>query len=115
MNDTNIFNYGNYHVMEIAYDGSVRELFALEETGMELDRAPLLNMEDDCLYVLFDGMDNEDRTDGSGGPLGRIPRDFYRGCSGTIFSRVRQRRCPCPMRSTHSSSMRFPVTGRRRL
>ncbi|WP_418550740.1 helix-turn-helix domain-containing protein [Hungatella sp.] len=53
----------NYHVMEIAYDGSVRELFALEETGMELDRAPLLNMEDDCLYVLFDGMDNEDRTE----------------------------------------------------
>lgn len=72
----------NYHVMEIAYDGSVRELFALEETGMELDRAPLLNMEDDCLYVLFDGMDNEDRTEriyrGAIGadPQGFLPRLF---------------------------------------
>ena len=72
----------NYHVMEITTDGSIRELFVLEETGMDLDRAPLLKMDDDCLYVLFDGMDNEDRTErvyqGAIGadPQGFLPRLF---------------------------------------
>lgn len=72
----------NYHVMEITSDGAVRELFVLEETGMDLDRAPLLKQDKDCLYVLFDGMDNEDRTEriyqGAVGadPQGFLPRLF---------------------------------------
>lgn len=52
-----------YHVMSVDAEGEEREAFCLEEYGMALDRAPKLKVEADCLYILFDGLDNEDTSE----------------------------------------------------
>lgn len=53
------FQY-DYHVMALDASGKGKKLFTLREDGMDLDRAPKLIHGKDKLYVLFEGIDNED-------------------------------------------------------
>lgn len=53
-------HYYIYHVCSIGKDGKEKELFRLEEYGMNLDRAPKLLADEKYLYILFEGLDNED-------------------------------------------------------
>lgn len=48
-----------YHIMGVDGEGKSRELFWLEEYGMDLERAPGIRADEEYLYVLFDGLDNE--------------------------------------------------------
>ncbi|WHH60878.1 helix-turn-helix transcriptional regulator [Petroclostridium sp. X23] len=67
----------NYHVMGIDSNKTVSQLFVLEETGMKLDRSPKMIYEEDCLYVLFEGLDNEDSVERIyDGKIGADPQAF---------------------------------------
>ena len=49
-----------YHVYGINSEQDRRLLFTIEQKGMNLDREPILKWDEQYLYVLFDGLDNED-------------------------------------------------------
>ena len=49
-----------YHVYGISNEQDRRLLFTIEQKGMNLDREPILKWDEQYLYVLFDGLDNED-------------------------------------------------------
>lgn len=50
----------DYHVYGIDAEGNSQKVFTLRENGMELDRNPKLIRRDNSLYILFEGLDNED-------------------------------------------------------
>ena len=49
-----------YHVYGINNEQDRRLVFTIEQKGMNLDREPILKWDEQYLYVLFDGLDNED-------------------------------------------------------
>lgn len=49
-----------YHVYGIDAKQDRRLLFTIEQKGMNLDREPILKWDEQYLYVMFDGIDNED-------------------------------------------------------
>ncbi len=49
-----------FHVMGLVEDGTEQEIFRLRQEGMRLQRAPKVLEDEKYLYVLFEGMDNED-------------------------------------------------------
>lgn len=49
-----------YHVYGINNEQEKRLLFTIEQKGMDLDREPILKWDDQYLYVMFDGLNNED-------------------------------------------------------
>lgn len=49
----------SYHIMGVTKD-EVKNIFTLREKGMDLDRAPKLIQGDEYMYILFEGLDNED-------------------------------------------------------
>lgn len=53
-------NYYNYRVGAVDENRKERILFTLQEHGMKLDRTPKLVETKQYLYILFDGLDNED-------------------------------------------------------
>ncbi len=63
-----------YHVCGINADGEKKELFGLEEYGMDPDRSPMLRADEAYVYVLFDGLDDEN----SGGRVydGKVQADI---------------------------------------
>lgn len=63
-----------YHVCGIGADGKKKELFGLEEYGMDPDRSPMLRADGEYVYVLFDGLDDEN----SGGRIydGKVQADI---------------------------------------
>ena len=69
-----------YHVYGINNEQDRRLLFTIEQKGMNLDREPILKWDEEYLYVLFDGLDNEDMGiriyDGKVGadPQGFLPK-----------------------------------------
>lgn len=69
-----IYPYSIFHVDE---DGQERLLFTLREQGMALDHAPRLTWDEDYLYVIFDGLDNEDPVERVyGDRVGASPQKF---------------------------------------
>lgn len=48
-----------YHVYGMNNEQDKRLLFTIEQKGMNLDREPILKWDEQYLYVLFDGLDNE--------------------------------------------------------
>ena len=50
----------DYHVYGVGAEGNSQKLFTLRENGMKLDRNPKLICRDNSLYILFEGLDNED-------------------------------------------------------
>lgn len=50
----------DYHVACVGKNGEAEDLFVLREKGMDLDRSPKLIRSGNMLYVLFEGIDNED-------------------------------------------------------
>lgn len=50
----------NYHVACVDEKGNSSDVLLLQEQGMDLDRAPKLIRCENTLYILFDGLDNED-------------------------------------------------------
>lgn len=63
-----------YHVCGVNADGEKKELFGLEEYGMDPDRSPMLRADEAYVYVLFDGLDDEN----SGGRIydGKVQADI---------------------------------------
>lgn len=67
----------NYHVVSVDATGTEQDLFVLQEKGMNLDTAPKLLVEDEMIYVLFSGMDNEDPIERVySGEVGADPQRF---------------------------------------
>lgn len=50
----------NYYVACVDEQGNSEDVLLLQEKGMDLDRAPKLIRCEDALYILFEGLDNED-------------------------------------------------------
>lgn len=50
----------NYYVGCVDEQGNSTDILLLQEQGMDLNRAPKLIQSEKVLYVLFDGLDNED-------------------------------------------------------
>lgn len=68
----------NYHVMGVNADGEAKEILCIQERGMDLDRAVKLCREDDKLYILFEGLDNEDPIERLyDGKMGADPQGFH--------------------------------------
>jgi len=69
-----------YHVYGMNNEQDRRLLFTIEQKGMNLDREPILKWDEQYLYVMFDGLDNEDMGihiyDGKVGadPQGFLPK-----------------------------------------
>ena len=49
-----------YHVYGINHQQDKRLLFTIKQKGMNLHREPILKWDEQYLYVIFDGIDNED-------------------------------------------------------
>lgn len=80
-----------YHIYGLGSKEDRRLLFTIEQKGMNLDREPVLKWDEQYLYVMFDGMDNEDMGiymyDGKVGadPQGFLPKLIrYRLSDGSI-------------------------------
>lgn len=68
----------NYHVMGVNAEGIAKEVVCIQERGMDLDRAVKLRQEKDRLYILFEGLDNEDPVERLyDGEIGADPQGFY--------------------------------------
>ena len=66
-----------YHVYGINNGQDKRLLFTIEQKGMNLDREPILKWDEQYLYVMFDGLDNEDeRIRIYDGKVGADPQGF---------------------------------------
>jgi hypothetical protein len=50
----------NYYVACVDEQGNSTDILLLQERGMNLNRAPKLIQSEEALYILFDGLDNED-------------------------------------------------------
>ena len=50
----------NYHVACVDEQGNSDDILVLQEHGMDLDRAPKLIQSENFLYIIFEGLDNED-------------------------------------------------------
>lgn len=67
----------NYHVACVDEQGNSTDILLLQERGMDLNRAPKLIQSEGALYILFDGLDNEDLTERLyGGVVGADPQGF---------------------------------------
>lgn len=67
----------NYHVYGIDAEGNSEEIFILRENGMQLDRNPKLIRRENTLYLLFEGLDNEDPVERIyDGKMGADPQGF---------------------------------------
>ncbi|MDD3141494.1 MAG: helix-turn-helix transcriptional regulator [Lachnospiraceae bacterium] len=67
----------NYHVVSVDTTGEEQDLFILQEKGMNLDTAPKLIVENEMIYVIFSGMDNEDPIERVySGKVGADPQRF---------------------------------------
>lgn len=67
----------NYHVFGINAKGKSEKIFTLRENGMQLDRNPKLIRRGNLLYLLFEGLNNEDPVERIyDGKMGADPQGF---------------------------------------
>ena len=67
-----------YHLYGTNDEQRKRLLFTIIQKGMDLDRAPILKWDEQYLYVMFDGIDNEDMgAHIYDGKVGADPQGFF--------------------------------------
>lgn len=67
----------NYHLYGVDAEGNSHKIFTLQENGMQLDRNPKLIRRGNLLYLLFEGLDNEDPVERVyDGKMGADPQGF---------------------------------------